>query len=118
MNCKQAGLDQIYYNIIAILIIFFNFVMKEVFGFLQMSQTAILADFLCKMTDKSGRPESMLKMYSAAISCLYEGASFRNTIQRLITRLIKSGTKRPAKRTDVMPVTPFVKFFFYNIGGT
>lgn len=78
--------------------------------------TAVFADFFCKVADQSDRPESILKMYSAAISCLYEGLKLDNPmcdldLKRLITALIKSGTKRPAKRTEVMPVTPFVTYF-------
>ena len=80
------------------------------------SNSALFAEFLCKISDQSERPESLLKMYSAAIGCLYEGLSLpnpmlNNDIQRLITGLIKSGTKRPLKRTEVMPITPFVDYF-------
>ena len=74
--------------------------------------TFVFADFLCNVADKSERPESLLKMHTAALACLYEGIGSFNPmkdpyIQRLVTALVKAGTKRPAKRTSVMPIKPF-----------
>ena len=79
-------------------------------------ETYIFADYLCSVADRSDRPESLLKMHSAALSCLYEGIGLSSPIkdphvQRLITALVKAGTKRPAKRTTVMPVKPFYDYF-------
>ena len=80
-------------------------------------ETYIFADYLCSVADRSDRPESLLKKHSAALSCLYyEGIGLSSPIkdphvQRLITALVKAGTKRPAKRTTVMPVKPFYDYF-------
>ena len=78
--------------------------------------TGIFADFLCKVADRSERPESLLKMHAAAIACLYEGIGWVNPMKdpylyRLVTALVKAGTKRPAKRTAVMPIKPFYEYF-------
>ena len=76
----------------------------------------ILADFFCVLADSSDRPESVLKVSSAAITCLFEGLgktppTFNTDIKRLITGLIKTGTTRPMHRSKPMPVQNFVKLF-------
>ena len=54
-----------------------------------------------------------LKMHTAALACLYERMGTVNPMKephmhRLVTTLIKAGTKRPAKRTSVMPIKRFM----------
>jgi hypothetical protein len=78
--------------------------------------TAIVADYLCVVADKSERPESALKSTSAAVSCYYQGAGLsspmeKQDIRKLSSALVKSGTKRPAQRTSVMPCTPYYELF-------
>lgn len=56
-------------------------------------------------------------MTIAAISCLDDGLQCHKNpmnnenIRRLVTSLVKSATKRPAKRTEIMPVKPFMDYF-------
>ena len=78
--------------------------------------TGIIADFLCGIADNSLRPESQLKVSVAAISALYESLGLTNPcsvgeISRLVTGLIKTGTTKPARRTESMPVEPFARMF-------
>ena len=93
------------------------FVMRMVMIFPRMQTVLLfLQIFLCNVADKSERPESLLKMHTAALACLYEGIGSFNPmkdpyIQRLVTALVKAGTKRPAKRTSVMPIKPFYDYF-------
>ncbi len=76
----------------------------------------VLADFLCQVADSSDRPESILKSSSAAISCYYHGLGMTSPmesrdIRTLMSALVKSGTKRPAGRTPVMPADVFYHLF-------
>ena len=68
------------------------------------------------MADRSDRPESTVKTCSAALYCLFEvlgkPSPVRNSdIQRLITGIIKSGTVLPMKRSQPMPISPFIRLF-------
>ena len=78
--------------------------------------SAVLADFLCVTADSSDRPESVLKVTSAAISCYYHGKGMKSPmdcieLRTLVSALIKSGTKRPAGRTPIMPAEVFSDLF-------
>ena len=77
--------------------------------------SALLAEFLCDISDSSGRPASLLLGMSAAISCLYESFGYKShmniDIALLKSALVKSGTKLPAQRTPVMPCVPLYRLF-------
>lgn len=78
--------------------------------------TAILAEFLCALSDTSNRPASLLKCATSAISALYDALGMdspsRTTeIQRLISALVKSGTTMGMNRSSVMPIQPFTELF-------
>lgn len=82
----------------------------------ETDNSRVFSDFLCSVADESERPESLLKMCSAAITCLYNGLDQcspmdNSDIKRLLSGLVKSSTKRPAKRTEIMPVKPFIDYF-------
>ena len=78
---------------------------------------AVLADFLCEIAGKTGRPKSTLNIALAAISSLCdvtEHKSFSKAsgdMMKLVTGLIKSGTSEPMRRSKVMPVQPFMSLF-------
>ena len=78
--------------------------------------TNVIADFLCHISDKSDRPESVIKMCSAALTCMFEALgkylpAHNPDIKRLITGIIKSGTVAPMKRSQPMPINSFVDLF-------
>lgn len=77
---------------------------------------AVIADFLCKLTDGSQRPESVLKNTSAALACLCDGLGVANplaqpVLHHLKAALIKSGTTAPMRRSKAMPTQPFIDLF-------
>ena len=79
-------------------------------------KSAGLANFLCTIANKSQRPQSILRTASAAIGHLYKAKGLENlvqdeSLQRLITALVKSGTECPMTRSNVMPVENFHKIF-------
>lgn len=79
-------------------------------------ESAGLANFLCTIASKSQRPQSVLRTASAAIGHLYKAKGLENivqdeSLQRLITALIKSGTECPMTRSKVMPVENFHDLF-------
>lgn len=81
-----------------------------------IGNSAIIVDYLCQVSDKSDRPESAIKMTSAALGCLYESLGVTNPmangdVKRMVTSLVKSGTKKPLCHTKPMPVEPFYKLF-------
>ena len=78
--------------------------------------TNVIADFLCHISDKSDRPESVIKMCSAALTCMFEALgkylrAHNSDIKRLITGIIKSGAVAPMKRSQPMPINSFVDLF-------
>ena len=78
--------------------------------------TNVIADFLCHISDKSDRPESVIKMCSAALTCMFEALgkylpAHNPDIKRLITGIIKSGTVAQMKRSQPMPINSFVDLF-------
>jgi len=80
------------------------------------TDTSVVADFLCTVSDKSSRPSSVLGTASAAIGHIYKGMQLPNVmdspeLQMLITGLIKSGTSVPMNRSKVMPVQSFHDLF-------
>ena len=84
--------------------------------FFPPDSSACIVDFLCQTADKSTRPESVLKCTSAAITWLYAAKDLPNLmldsdVQKMITALIKSGTKVPRSRSSVMPIEPFTSLF-------
>ena len=79
-------------------------------------QCAGVADFMCHIARGSQRPQSILRTASAAIGHLYKARELdnlvqRDTIQRLITALVKGGTESPMTRSKVMPVKNFHDLF-------
>jgi len=66
------------------------------------SDTDVLADFLCLVSDMSSRPSAVLQTASATIGHTYKGLQLTNTVdcpetRNLITGLIKSGSSIPIK---------------------
>ena len=80
--------------------------------------TNVIADFLCHISDKSDRPKSVIKMCSAALTCMFKALgkyslAHNPDIKRLITGIIKSGTVTPMKRSQPMSINSFVDFFSF-----
>lgn len=78
--------------------------------------TANVANFLCDMAHHSERPESVLKSCLAALNFLFQGMgksppTHSGDIDRLVTALVKTCTKRPMKRQKPMPISAFVDLF-------
>ena len=78
--------------------------------------TNVIAYLLCHILDRSDRPESVVKMCSAALTFMFEALGkcspvHNPDIKRLITRIIKSGTLIPMKRSQPMPTNSFVELF-------
>jgi len=78
--------------------------------------TAVLAEFLREVADKSDRPNSVLHTTIAALGHLYTVKGICNVvdspeIRLLITGLVKSGTIAPMVRSKVMPVQKFNGLF-------
>ena len=75
-----------------------------------------LVNFLCTVADKSQKPNSMLKNYSAALTHLYDVLNEQNLmtesdIKRFVTALVKSGTSEPMTKSKVMPLVKFTEMF-------
>ena len=81
------------------------------------SQAGIIAYFLCAVADGASRPESMLKNSRAFIGHMYAALGLSNPIgsdmHQRISRLVKSGTKVPLKRTKVISCKPFEDLFIF-----
>ena len=78
--------------------------------------TSDLAEFLCKLSDSSARPRSMLCTTIAALASVYSHRGDSDLtkdmcIVRLITSLIKSSTVIPMKRSSVLPVDVITNMF-------
>lgn len=77
--------------------------------------SACMAEFLSHKAEQSTRPESILKVVSAAFShfCYYSNLDmpFSKDIANLVRGLIKHDTARPAARTKVMPTSKFTELF-------
>jgi len=78
--------------------------------------TVPLVEYLCVVADGSDRPESSLKSTCAAFTWLFNATGLPNLtrdsdVQRLVSALIKSGTKLPRCKSKVMPVSAFNKLF-------
>ena len=76
----------------------------------------VIADFLCHISDQSDRPESIVKLCSAALNCMFEALGRYSPvnnpdIKHLVTGIIKSGTVIPMKRSKPMPTELFVELF-------
>lgn len=78
--------------------------------------SAILADFLCSLADSSQRPKSLLCTALAALSIVYNISELcditkHQSIIRLCSALIKSGTSVPLKHSTVLPIQAFHHLF-------
>lgn len=79
-------------------------------------QTSVVADFLCSIADNSETPRAQLKLAAAALGHVYKSFGVYNVIdneyvQLLITALVKSGTRKPMAKSNVMPIQPFRDLF-------
>ena len=93
-----------------------NSVIPKTWTFSDEHNTNIIADFLCHISDKSYRPESVVKMCSAALTFMFEALGkcslvHNPDIKRLITGIINSGILIPMKRSQPMPTNSFVELF-------
>ena len=77
--------------------------------------SAAVAEFLSIKSSESERPESMLNGIMAALSNYFNIPGRVNPIsteiRNLVKALIKTGTKRQAGRTSIMPLAPFRVLF-------
>ncbi|XP_053378396.1 uncharacterized protein LOC128548064 [Mercenaria mercenaria] len=78
--------------------------------------SAHIADFLCSISDSSDRLESSLKLCIAALNILFHNLGLQSPaqckdIEKLVTSLVKTGTKKPMKRQGPMPIEPFMDLF-------
>lgn len=94
---------------------FVSYCVEKQISFPPMS-SAMVAGFLCTISDSSGRPESQLKCATAALSWLCDAMDMpnpvhSNEIKKLVTALVKSGTEAPRTRSKVMPIAPFRDLF-------
>lgn len=79
-------------------------------------QSAVIADFLCKLADKSAAPRTVLRSTLAALDLVYKAKGIDSPLQsmeirNLCTSLIKSGTSQPLNKSSVMPIKPFMNLF-------
>lgn len=78
-------------------------------------KTAVLAEYLCYLTEQTSRPKSVLNSTVAAVTCLADAAGIKNPvtpeINRLMMGLVKSGTTAPMQKTEAMPTEPFISLF-------
>lgn len=77
------------------------------------TQESVCVEFLCSLADKSDRPQSVLKTALAALGMWFRVHDIESPLASkeasyLFTALVKSSTKRPAKRTAIMPLAPFI----------
>ena len=80
------------------------------------SNISTISEFLSCLAGQSNRPESMLKVTSAAITCLFEALGKHSPmnhpdLKRLVSGIVKSGTSVPMQRTKPMPIQPFIDLF-------
>ena len=75
----------------------------------------VLVDYLLKLSGSSARPKAAVNSSVAAIQnyCRAQGwqSPVDNDIQRLIDGIVKSCTSEPLRRTQVLPVKPFMDLF-------
>ena len=76
------------------------------------AEPAVVADFMCLLSDNSTRPKSAIQSASAALSHLFQALGVKDPLhstemQHLLTALIKSGTTEPRKRRPILPIEPF-----------
>lgn len=93
-----------------------DFCQSRNLDFSDETNTHVIADFLCHISDRSDRPESIVKTCTAALNCMFESlgrcSPVNNPdIRRLVTGIIKSGTLAPMKRSQPMPTKSFVELF-------
>ena len=80
------------------------------------SEGAVITEYLCVVADVSNRPKSILKITSAALSCLYNTYNLPNplcltVVHNFMLALIKSGTDVAMKRTPTLPISAFYSLF-------
>ena len=80
------------------------------------NEPAIVAEFLCAITDASESSKSTLKITQAALGHLYRVSNQQNPmespyIHMLISALVKSATYKPLNKSCVMPIKPFAELF-------
>ena len=76
---------------------------------------AHIAEFLVLTAKKSDRPKAVLTSTTAAISSYYKtteiDSPINSKVNKLVEGLIKCETKKPLRRTAVMPTKPFLDMF-------
>ena len=75
-----------------------------------------LADYLCFIADSSQRPQSVVNTFVCALKQLFLSQSIHDItkdihIVRLISAIVKSQTKKPMKRSTVLPVGKITSMF-------
>ncbi len=75
----------------------------------------VLANYVCFLATQSARPQSLLRTFSAAFRAFGQasgsGRALSEDVFKVIDGLIKTRTMKPLKRTEIMPVAPFLQLF-------
>ena len=92
-----------------------NFCVENDYTF-PLPESAILAEFLCHLTEKSKAPCTIIRGLLSALDLVYKAQGVYNPsqsveIKNLCTALIKSGTSQPLLHNTVMPMKPFITMF-------
>ena len=81
----------------------------------ETQRSAIIAEFLLFKAKQSQRPESMLRSVRAALTHFFTimgtPEPFCDLLKKFSTALVKSETNKPAGRTPIMPLKPFIDMF-------
>ena len=78
-------------------------------------KASVIADYMCKVADLSNRPNAILTSALAAFNYLYRVLDIANpcdnNIYQLHTALVKSCTKLPRQKVNILPQEPFMELF-------
>ena len=77
--------------------------------------SAVIAEFLLFKAKQSERPESLLRSIRAALTHYFNSIGYPQPfclfLKNFNTALVKSVTSKPAGRTSIMPLKPFIDMF-------
>ena len=78
-------------------------------------KASVIADYMCKVAELSNRPNAILTSVLAAFNYLYQVLDIANpcdnNIHQLHRALVKSCTKLPRQKVNILPQEPFLQLF-------
>ena len=79
------------------------------------TRASVIADYMCKVAELSNRPNAILSSALAAFNYLYQVLDISNpcdrNIHQLHRALVKSCTKLPRQKVNILPQEPFLDLF-------